>query len=293
VGIESDSPAYVNTVCPSWLRFLSHMHRCFMPTLPTTTLIVHLRDFMILPFGRAVKSDLQRISLSAVSTDGLYFSTNVPVIVVKKGDPPIRLADFEKHIGPIDPRALGSDQQILDYMCHTLKSHNPKMTPYTEMFLELYFGILKASITDPRRDPTIAAEARAKIGLLHCDVPCHVSKTDVWRALLPIPELQFYVREPLSHPESYQPDINRRVDYGFWDGQKWIAVEIDGTEPAGYERDVRRDRQLKEADLDVRHILNSEILQHKGRALWKYLPRNIFGFDWNYKSECPDFAIPF
>ena len=46
-------------------------------TLPTTTLNVHLRDFMILPFGRAVKSDLQKISLSAVSTDGLYFSTNV------------------------------------------------------------------------------------------------------------------------------------------------------------------------------------------------------------------------
>jgi len=261
-------------------------------TLPTTTLNVYLRDFMILPFGRAVKSDLQKISLSAVSTDGLYFSTNVPAIVIMKGDPPICLADFEKRIGPIDSRALGSDHQILDYMCHTLKSHNPNMTPCEEMFLELYFGVLKASITDPRRDPRIAAEARAQIGLPY-DVPCYASKTDVWRALLPIPELQFYVREPLSHPESYQPDINRRVDYGFWDGQKWIAVEIDGAEPAGYARDIRRDRQLRQAELDVIHILNFEILQHKGRALWKYLPRTFFGFDWNYKSECPDFAITF
>jgi hypothetical protein len=261
-------------------------------TLPTTTLNVYLRDFMILPFGRAVKSDLQRISLSAVSTDGLYFSTNVPAIVIMKGDPPICLADFEKRIGPIDSRALGSDHQILDYMCHTLKSHNPNMTPCEEMFLELYFGVLKASITDPRRDPRIAAEARAQIGLPY-DVPCYASKTDVWRALLPIPELQFYVREPLSSFESYQPDINVRVDYGFWDGQKWIAVEIDGAEPAGYARDIRRDRQLRQAELDVIHILNFEILQHKGRALWKYLPRTLFGFDWNYKSECPDFAIPF
>ena len=83
------------------------------------------------------------------------------------------------------------------------------------------------------------------------------------------------------------------MDYGFWDGQKWIAVEIDGAEPAGYARDIRRDRQLRQAELDVIHILNFEILQHKGRALWKYLPRTFFGFDWNYKSECPDFAIPF
>jgi hypothetical protein len=195
VGIESDSPAYVNTVCPSWLRFLSHMHRCFM-TLPTTTLNVHLRDFMILPFGRAVKSDLQKISLSAVSTDGCWFSTNVPAIVISKGAPPICLADFEKHIGPIDSRAHGSDHLILDYMCRALKLHNPNMTRCGGMFLELYFGILKASITDPNRDPKIAAEARVQIGLPY-NVPCHASKTDVWRALLPIPELQFYVREPL------------------------------------------------------------------------------------------------
>jgi hypothetical protein len=252
---------------------------------------VHLPNYMILPFGRAVKSDLQKISLSAVSTDGIYVSTNgVPVIIVSKEESkPLRVADFEAHLGTIDCRALGSDQQILDFMCDTLKSHNPNMTPYEQMFLELYFEMLKVFMTDSRRDTfRIAAEARKQIGLSYA-VAGYDSITDVWRALLPIPELQFYVRDPLSDWESYQPDINFRVDYAFWTGQRWIAVEIDGAEPAGYARDVRRDRLLRKAGVDVKHILNMEIMKYKGRALLELLPRYLFGFEWNYKSERPEF----
>jgi len=42
----------------------------------------HVPDYLILHFGRAVKSDLQKTSLSAVSADGLYFNTDVPVVFV-------------------------------------------------------------------------------------------------------------------------------------------------------------------------------------------------------------------
>jgi hypothetical protein len=45
---------------------------------------LHVPDYLILPFGRAVKSDLQRIGLSAVSADGLYFSTDVPIIFIAR-----------------------------------------------------------------------------------------------------------------------------------------------------------------------------------------------------------------
>jgi hypothetical protein len=48
--------------------------------------ILHVPDFLILPFGHVVKSDLDKILLSAVSADGLYFSTDVPVIFIKKSD---------------------------------------------------------------------------------------------------------------------------------------------------------------------------------------------------------------
>jgi hypothetical protein len=118
------------------------------------------------------------------------------------------------------------------------------------------------------------------------------STKDVWRALLPIPELQLYVQDPLAEKVSYQPDNNFRVDYGFWDGEKLIAVEIDGAEPAGYARDIRRDRLLRRAGVDVIHILNLEIERHKARALVQLLPRRFFGLDWSYEGERPE-PIPF
>jgi len=44
-----------------------------------------------------------------------------------------------------------------------------------------------------------------------------------------------------------------------WTGNRLIAIEIDGNEPGGYARDIRRDRLLRRADVDVIHILNTEI----------------------------------
>ena len=106
---------------------------------------LHVPDYLILPFGRAVKSDLQKIMLSAVSADGLYFSTDVPVIFIRKSSHrPIGLGDFDSHFGDYPDSLEDENQKILDYMCSTLKSHNPNMTPSEEAFLDLYFETLKA-----------------------------------------------------------------------------------------------------------------------------------------------------
>jgi hypothetical protein len=101
-----------------------------------------------------------------------------------------------------------------------------------------------------------------------------------------------YVQDPLAETTSYHPDNNFRVDYGFWNGEKLIAVEIDGAEPEGYARDIRRDRLLKWAGVDVIHILNTEIARHKANALIQLLPRQFFGFDWAYEGKPPE-IIPF
>lgn len=66
-----------------------------------------------------------------------------------------------------------------------------------------------------------------------------------------------------------------RVDFAFWTGEKFYAVEIDGNEPDGYAADVRRDRLLRRAGIDVIHVLNNEIMQHgvnliKALAGWHY-----------------------
>jgi len=251
---------------------------------------LHVPDYLILPYGRAVKSDLQKIMLSAVSADGLYFSTDVPVIFINKAKHrPMCLGDFENHFGNLpDDLCNADDQAFLDHMCGTLKSHNPNMTQWEEKFLDYYFATLKVLAATDREH---APEASEQIGLpwIHRR---YKSKTDLWRALVPIPELQLYVQDPLAETRAYQPDNNFRVDYGFWNGQNLIAVEIDGAEPDGYAKDIRRDRLLRRAGVDVIHILNLEIAKHKARALVNLLPAQFFGHDWSYEGERPD-IIPF
>jgi hypothetical protein len=92
---------------------------------------LHVPDYLILPFGRAVKSDLQKIMLSAVSADGLYFSTDVPVIFIRKSDhEPICAGNFERHFGKLPSVVdfdgnVGTadselDQAVLDHMYHQI-----------------------------------------------------------------------------------------------------------------------------------------------------------------------------
>jgi hypothetical protein len=228
---------------------------------------IHVPDYLILPFGRAIKSDLQKIMLSAVSADGLYFSTDVPVIFIRKSNKrPICVADFERYLGNFPDSCCDDDQAMLNHICTTLKSHNPDMTKSEEIFLDLYFGTLKTLAAFAHNQQfKIFIEAEKRIGLSW--MPGYKSANDLWRALLPIPELQLYVQDPLSEKISYQPDNNFRVDYGFWDGEKLIAVEIDGAEPAGYAKDIRRDRLLKRAGVEVIHILNLEIASTE-HGLW-------------------------
>jgi hypothetical protein len=127
-----------------------------------------------------------------------------------------------------------------------------------------------------------------EIGLRASRMPYYKSPTDVWRALLPIPEMQLYVQDPLAKVESYEPQNNFRVDFGFWDGERLTAVEIDGAEPAGYAKDIRRDRMLRRAGVDVIRILN-----HKARALDQLLPAKFFGHGWDFEGESPIWDIPF
>jgi hypothetical protein len=266
----------------------------------------HVPDYLILPFGRAVKADLQRITLSAVSANGLYFSTEVPVIFINKSEErPLCLSDFDVHFGqPIDDwnkvsqieqmESAGlyeaDDRVILEKMCDILKTHNPNMTPSEEQFLDYYFGVLKSFqlLNSGKWQDLMSLAETIGLDAEWVNNNGHKSKDDLWRALIPIPELQLYVHDPLSEAWTYEPRNNFRVDYGFWNGQQLIAVELDGAEPEGYARDIRRDRLLRRAGVDVIHILNVELARHKARALANLLPLQFFGHNWNYEGERPN-----
>jgi very-short-patch-repair endonuclease len=89
--------------------------------------------------------------------------------------------------------------------------------------------------------------------------------------------MQIYVHDPLEDDWSgrFEPSNNFRVDFGFWTGTNLIAVEIDGNEPDGYARDIRRDRLLRRANVDVVHILNTEIDRHGKKVIRHVLPERI------------------
>jgi hypothetical protein len=258
--------------------------------------VFHVPDYLILPYGRAVRSDLQKIQLSAVSADGLYFSTEVTVVCISKSQRmPLCLSEFGiRNIGKFpDGFSRNDDQTVLSYVHQALKKIAPKPTPHDGMFLDYYFGIVGMRMALRTDDLATCREIEKNIGLPWIDLKKTRYKNpgDIWRTLLPIPEMQLYVQDPLASVASYEPNNNFRVDFGFWNGQQLIAVEIDGGEPEGYKADVRRDRLLRRAGVDVIHILNSELRKYKARALNELLPNNFFGYDWEFEGYRPDILV--
>jgi len=150
---------------------------------------------------------------------------------------------------------------MLDFMHQIIAQHMPidTTTRYETTFLKIYFDFIK--------DHSFVREPLGR-----------------YNALLPIPQMQLYVHDVLDDSQwTFEPNNNFRVDFGFWTGTKLIAVEIDGNEPEGYARDIRRDRLLRRAEVDVVHILNTEIDKHGMRLMVALLPKSI-AFDW---TEAP------
>ncbi len=237
-----------------------------------------IRDHLVLPFGTATKADITRIHLVHVAATGIRLESDVPLVYIDKSKrTPLTLAQFAD-VFPAKPSDYENrevdEQEGLVFIRDELKKYNPNMTKYEGWFLDYYFEHVKGYHFS---DLIIAMEEKFK--------------GSSYSAFLPIPEMQIYVADPLDD-FAYEPNNNFRVDYGFWDGQRLIAVEIDGAEPAGYARDVRRDRMLRRGGVDVIHILNAEIEKHGERAIRNLLP---FGFLGNRRTEIhsPFDSIPF
>jgi hypothetical protein len=236
---------------------------------------IHIHDHLILPFGAARKSDLQKIKLTSVAANGIYITSDVPCLYIDKAKKlPLMMSSFralsfsENHFPDIDlyDNVIG----MLNFIRLLIRNHMPKETTthFEIAFLDYYFEWVK------------------KTEIIYAAQPARFAN-----ALLPIPQMQIYVHDPLEDDWSgrFEPTNNFRVDFGFWTGTQLIAVEIDGKEPEGYERDVRRDRLLRRAEVDVVHILNTEIERHGIKVISELLPKPIT-FDW-LMQPTPD--VPF
>jgi hypothetical protein len=227
---------------------------------------IRISDHLILPFGTAQKRDLSNIKLSSVGANGIYFTTDIPCVYINRNEKnPLRLRHFRhlfSHEVAPHPEECATDVVAgLDFINGLLQQSMPEATPSAIRFLQLYFDWIKMSL-----EP----------GSL---IPLSDSPNSVYDAMLPIPEMQIYVDDPLQPGRSFEPKNNFRVDFGFWTGSQLVAIEIDGHEPMGYSSDVRRDRLLRRANVDVIHILNSEINQHGLRVVTELLPEEII-FGW-------------
>jgi hypothetical protein len=225
--------------------------------------IIQITDHLILPFGTAKKFDLQKVTLAAVAANGIYLRADIPCVYINVAErKPLRLLDFfhvfDRGRDPPKSTDVGA---MLDFMHQIIGRHMPieTTTRYETEFLKIYFDFIKDN-------PLLKEESFCK-----------------YNALLPIPQMQLYVEDVLDFQWSFEPRNNPRVDFGFWTGTKLVAVEIDGNEPEGYARDIRRDRLLRRADVDVVHILNTEIDKHGQDLMLPLLPRSI-AFDW---TEAP------
>jgi hypothetical protein len=222
--------------------------------------VIEIRDHLILPFGTAKKFDLQKVTLAAVAANGIYLRADIPCVYINvREQKPLRLLDFFSVFDRDRDQPGGEDVvAMLDYMEKIVSRHMPMdtTTRYEHAFLRYYFEFVK--------DHGFVKEPLGR-----------------YNALLPIPQMQLYVEDVLDFDRewTFEPNNNFRVDFGFWTGTKLVAVEIDGSEPEGYARDIRRDRLLRRADVDVVHILNAEVEKHGQRLMVPLLPQSI-SFDW-------------
>lgn len=69
-----------------------------------------------------------------------------------------------------------------------------------------------------------------------------------------------------------------KVDFAFWTGKQFVAVEIDGKSHIGDEKHITQDRMLQRAGVQVIHILNKELMEHGTQVMSALLPKPISHF---------------
>jgi hypothetical protein len=180
---------------------------------------------LVLPFGKATKNDLPRIKLSSVAANGVYFTSDIPCVYIDKSrKEPLTLYEWADVLlaGPRTTLKEPGGENIsegLNFILGMIEECMPNPTQYETAFVRHYFSWIERYFK----------QATSHYDMIN-DKP---DPFRVYNALLPIPEMQLYVKDPLEDDTSttYEPSNNFRVDFGFCTGESLIAIEIDGSEP--------------------------------------------------------------
>lgn len=242
-----------------------------------------LEDHLLLPFGTTKKWELSRIKLQYATSTGIHFVSDVPFVHIdRRAEQPLFLAQARQVFSNPElyfnlPREQPEcTEEILKRAKNAIRNFMPGATQYEHLFLDIYFGRLGEDADEewnkfkPKDAPQLYPNWMA--------------------ALLPIPQVQIYCEDPLSWDGDLTPENNFRVDFAFWTGKRLVAVEIDGNEPGGYANDVRRDRLLRRAGIDLIHILNSEVEDYAGIIVERLLPDDV-AYSYETARYTQDFYI--
>lgn len=258
-----------------------------------------VNDCVVLLFGSAKKIDIGAVRLKATTPQGLFFEASCPALMFNRAKKePFTLEQASELLRaasrPAEREKLAAEHEITNasddlagsaleiLKREIIRLCGSEATKFEKRFVELYFDRLVREC--------------AFIQRIHHDEEVQYRKTGtLFTALTPVPQAQFYCHDPLQ-PSSFIPENNFRVDFAFWTGTGFFAVEIDGVEPSGYAADVRRDRLLRRAGVDVVHILNTEIMEHSQKIIRALLPKEILESDkrnWGCAPRIFDDDIPF
>lgn len=248
---------------------------------------------LLVPFG-GPKWSIEQISVVGVSTSGTYVQSETPLAHIDKARArALRLRDFKETVpgdwdGAIE---ILETRPALDKIQKHLRERCDLATDSERRFLDLYFEYCRQAVALPRFLANSYPE--------RSESPTPWNDEEwVFDALLPLPQAHLYHSDPLQDDFQFVPKKMMKVDFAFWTGKHFIAVEIDGSSHAGNEDHVRKDRLLQRAGVQVVHILNSEILKHGIKVIERLLPSEITKF-WRSAEEsyrCNPFGdvqIPF
>lgn len=251
---------------------------------------IQVNQHLLIPFGRP-KWDISKIRIAGVSTTATHFVSDTPCLYIDKtSEVPARIQLFPKVVPGKFPNGLEPDA-ALDFIREYLKHRCDLQTDSERLFLDLYFEFIRKQVA--RSDAQVRQRMKIMEAFDIASLPIpYTSPSWVFEALMPLPQAHLYLDDPLRaqhndiSPSSVPGDMFK-VDFAFWTGKRFIAVEIDGSSHVGSESHIRKDRMLQRSGVLVIHILNKELVEHGMRVIPALLPPEISAFWETGKLKYP------
>jgi len=242
---------------------------------------IQVNQHLLIPFGRP-KWDISKIRIAGVSTTATHFVSDTPCLYIDKtSEVPARIQLFPKVVPGKFPNGLEPDA-ALDFIREYLKHRCDLQTDSERLFLDLYFEFIRKQVA--RSDAQVRQRMKIMEAFDIASLPIpYTSPSWVFEALMPLPQAHLYLDDPLRaqhndiSPSSVPGDMFK-VDFAFWTGKRFIAVEIDGSSHIGNESHIRKDRMLQRSGVHVVHILNKELVEYGIEVIGQLLPQEITYF---------------